>query len=261
MVEKVAAHKRALGRLRSLPVHRYLASMAVTSALARTLGEIPTLPWEEEVQCFVGGQADSVAALGRPDPAGSPEAHAWLHTPGDISWATARAGAAAGRPFILSLTSGDHTAPRQAVRLRFSDECLLSRTAAASDAGDGALLILSRCGPAAIADTGAYSLDLAEFMREQNLEAAVLPGADGQWRSRCHLEQLDLDVVEVCGFETHPDHRRAGWGSRLLRQLNPPVRHLVYVTTQDNQPSVRTARAAGFCPLAIYRKYLIGLNA
>ncbi len=247
--------RKTLESLRSLRTERYLAATAVASALARTLGDIPPLPWEQDAECHVGGDAGSVFVVDRTDVAGPTEVHLWTFAPGDLRWALNHAATILSDPYVMSLASGGSMYPRGAEHRPCLDELVLHR--APGTGGNDALVMLSRDGPDALARTGAYARELAGVMHDSELDAAVMVDTRGRWRSRCHLERLDRDVVEVAGFLTHPGCRRRGWGSRLLRAINPPAKHLVYLSPTGNSASIGAARSAGFCPLTVYRKYLV----
>ncbi len=257
MTMDCGALREALESLRSLPVERYLASTAVASALARTLGDIPPLPWEQNAECHVGGDDGSLFVVDRTDITGLPEVHLWAMNPGELRWTLNLAAARLSDSFVVSVASGGSMCETEAVRRPCLDEMVLHRRPTPGTSKDESVILLSRDGPNALARTGAYARDLVGVMRESGLDAAALVDTGGLWRSRCHLEQLDRDVLEVAGFQTHPDFRRRGLGGRLLRAINPPTKHLIYLTPIGNSASIGAARSAGFDPLTVYRKYLV----
>ena len=96
-----------------------------------------------------------------------------------------------------------------------------------------------------------------EFYRFPNAFYAVWEEA-GQYRCALRMEPY-RDGYLLTSLETHPDHRRRGYGTLLIQATSAAVNASVYAHIyKDNKISMAVHEKCGFCQELDYAKLLDG---
>ncbi len=258
---------RQLRRARCGFFAHYVRHLFVIAALARRYGNIAD-PWDLDARTHIMHLRQGLLCAVEEANAGCCEVHIYCDADRQTPRELVRAVPDALRPALVSLNAGQRQLAVElpGVRRRELDEILYWSDAHPGSAGrrqsdllpDG-LVTLRRDGRDAVARTGAYPSEFLHLIAAKNAgtDAAVLKDAGGSWLTRCHLEPLDIGVAEVCGLETHPQHRRCGGATRLLDALRSVGSSFALLTVVSNVPARRAAESAGFRPVDRHCKLLL----